>query len=397
MIFSNDICQYPCNSLPMIQPQPAPPAPALAPTPAKPNPFVSLPLVCPFGAIESAIGLTPMAHITLRYRGRLIEVCAKAEMFNFTGSIKDRMALNILRRAYASGALQPGQPIAEATSGNAGIAIAALGSALGHRVTIFMPDWMSVERRQLLASYGAKVVPVSREEGGFLGSIAAAERLGADEGYFLPQQFCNEDNCAAHEHHTLPELWEQMALCRARPTGFVAGVGTGGTVMGAARFFARQNPALAVHPVEPASSPTLSTGHKVGQHRMQGISDEFIPEIVKLDQLASVIAVDDGDAILMAQRIGRELGLGVGISSGGNLLAAVKAAEMQRGDPVIATVFCDGNMKYLSTDLMRKEPVRENYLTPDIEFVSMDMVPCPLLETTQLAIAGQLAITGQAE
>lgn len=321
---------------------------------------------CPFARIEAAVGNTPLAHISLTWRGLPVEIFAKAEMYNLSGSIKDRMALGILRSAYGSGALRPGQPIAEATSGNAGIAIAAIGGALGHPVVIYMPDWMSVERRQLIASYGAEVRLVSREDGGFLGSIAAAERLGAEEGYFLPRQFCNDDNCRAHEAGTLPELWAQMEHLGARPDAFVAGVGTGGTVMGAARFLRAQDPHIAVHPVEPASSPTLSTGHKVGHHRMQGISDEFIPEIVKLDALSEIIAVDDGDAILMAQRLGRELGLGVGISSGGNIVAAVKAAALLGSAARVGTVLADSHMKYLSTDLVRQEPVRPGYLTPEI-------------------------------
>lgn len=337
-----------------------------------------MPLACRFAPIAAAIGRTPMAHFSLRYEGRPIQILAKAEMFNLSGSIKDRMALNIMRCAYASGALVPGQPIAEATSGNAGIAVAAIGAALGHKVIIYMPDWMSIERKQLLMSYGAEVRLVSREDGGFLGSIAAAEKLGEEEGYFLPRQFRNEDNCSAHEQTTLPELWEQAAMLGLQPTGFVAGVGTGGTIMGAARFLRRQTGKMAVHPVEPASSPTLSTGHKVGQHRMQGISDEFIPDIVKLDELDAVIAVDDGDAILMAQRINREFGMGVGISSGGNFLAAVKAAQMQGSSPIIGTILCDNHMKYLSTDLMREEPLRDDYLTPRIELVSMDIIACPL-------------------
>ncbi|MCB2085753.1 MAG: PLP-dependent cysteine synthase family protein [Sphingomonadaceae bacterium] len=339
-------------------------SPALQPAPS-----------CAFTRIEAAVGNTPLAHIRLSFRGRPIEIFAKAEMYNLSGSIKDRMALNILRRARASDALRPGQPIAEATSGNAGIAIAAIGCALGHPVTIFMPDWMSIERRQLIASYGAEVRLVSREEGGFLGSIAAAEKLGADEGYFLPRQFCNEDNCCAHASGTLPETWAQMERVGARLSGFVAGVGTGGTVMGAMRFLREKDATIPVHPVEPASSPTLSTGHKVGQHRMQGISDEFIPDIVKVDQLDPIIAVEDGDAILMAQRIGRELGLGVGISSGGNILAAVLAADMQQGETKIATVLADNHMKYLSTDLMREEPVKPGYLTPDITLDELTMIP----------------------
>ncbi|OBX17827.1 cysteine synthase [Erythrobacter sp. QSSC1-22B] len=328
---------------------------------------------CPFAVVDASIGHTPALHLACSLRGQRIEIIAKMEMYNLSGSIKDRMALNILRCAYRRGALVPGQPIAEATSGNAGIAVAAIGAALGHHVTIFMPDWMSVERRQLIESYGAVVCQVSRDEGGFLGAVAMAEDMAAAQGHFLPDQFANEDNCHVHLDATLPELSAQAARCGRVLTGFVAGVGTGGTIMGAARYFARAGQEMPVHPVEPASSPTLSTGHKVGQHRMQGISDEFIPAIVKLDELSAIIAVDDGDAILMAQRLARELGVGVGISSGGNIVAAVKAAQLQlREHPgrtaVIGTVLCDNQTKYLSTDLVRKEPVKENYLTPDLRF-----------------------------
>lgn len=326
--------------------------------------------------MEASIGRTPAMKLQLSYRGTPMTVFAKAEMYNFTGSIKDRMALNIFRSAYASGDLKPGQPIAEATSGNAGIAVAALGSALGHPVIIYMPDWMSVERQQILKSYGAELRLVSKEEGGFLGSIAAANALGKDEGYFLPQQFSNEANCEAHYQGTVSELWNQMQRLGEAPTAFVAGVGTGGTIMGALKYLREKDASIAVHPVEPAESPTMSTGHKVGAHRMQGISDEFIPDLVKLDQLDDIIAVHDGDAIIMAQRISREFGLGVGISSGGNLLAAVKAATMQGSTGPIGTVFCDNNMKYLSTDLMREEPVKDGYLSPDIELVSIEVIPC---------------------
>jgi len=331
---------------------------------------------CPFTAMEASIGNTPAMKLQITYQGTPMTIFAKAEMYNYTGSIKDRMALNIFRSAYASGHLRPGQPIAEATSGNAGIAVAALGSALGHPVVIYMPDWMSVERQQILKSYGAQLRLVSKEEGGFLGAIAAANTLGKEEGYFLPQQFSNEANCEAHYKGTVSELWKQMQQLGETPTAFVAGVGTGGTIMGALKYLREKDADIAVHPVEPAESPTMSTGHKVGAHRMQGISDEFIPDLVKLDQLDEIIAVQDGDAIIMAQRISREFGLGVGISSGGNLLAAVKAATMQGSTGPIGTVFCDNNMKYLSTDLMREEPVKDGYLSSEIELVSIDVIPC---------------------
>lgn len=338
------------------------------------SPTPSLPEACPFARVASGVGNTPLARLHLRHRGRAIVVCAKLEMFNLSGSIKDRMALAIMRAGYAAKRLSIGQPIVEATSGNAGIAFSAIGGALGHPVTIFMPDWMSVERRQLLAAYGADVRLVSREDGGFLGAIALARTHAERTGAFLPAQFDNPENCAAHARGTLPELWAQMQLGGLSPGAFVAGVGTGGTVMGAANYLRAIDSTIAVHPVEPAQSPTLTTGHKVGHHRMQGISDEFIPAIVDLDRLDAVISISDGDAIVMAQRLARELGLGVGISSGGNLLAAVRAAALLQGEVTIATVFADSNLRYLSTDLARVEPACADHLSLEIEFTDCTLI-----------------------
>lgn len=301
---------------------------------------------------------------------------AKCEQFNMTGSIKDRMALHVLRRAYESGELRPGYEIVEATSGNTGIAFAALGRALGHPVTIFMPDWMSQERKDLIRSYGAEIVPVSKEQGGFVGSIRMAEERAAQhEHVFLPRQFSNEANIEAHETTTGPEIWAQLESAGLRPDAFVAGVGTGGTVMGVGRYLRKCRPGVRIHPVEPAESPTLTTGHKVGKHRIQGISDEFIPPIMNLAALDSVIAVPDGDAILMAQKLASRLGLAVGISSGCNLLAALAVQEQLGPDAVVVTIFCDDNKKYLSTDLMKQEPVQDYYVTPHVELESLTARP----------------------
>jgi cysteine synthase A len=286
---------------------------------------------------------------------------------NMTGSVKDRMALHILRRGYANGSLRPGALIVEATSGNTGISFAALGRALGHTVAIFMPDWMSTERINLMRSLGAEVHLVPREEGGFLGAIARATALAAaTPGAFLPRQFSNEDNSQAHQVTTGPELLAQFAFGQLVPDTFVAGVGTGGTVMGVARYLKSRVPSIRVHPLEPASSPTLTTGHKTGTHRIQGISDEFVPPIVDLAFLDEVIAVHDGDAILMAQQLASSLGLAVGISSGANFLGAVLAQNALGPRAVAATVFPDSNKKYLSTDLMGYEPVKPAYLSPHI-------------------------------
>lgn len=320
-----------------------------------------------FKALDHTIGNTPLLAIDLLYRGEPRVIYAKYEQVNMTGSIKDRMALHILRQAYEDGRIAPGDTIVEATSGNTGISFSAIGRALGHPVTIFMPDWMSTERMSLIASFGASIVPVSRAQGGFLGSIRMSEDLAAREPrVFLPCQFSNDANADAHAKTTGPEIWSQLRLNGLSPDAFVAGVGTGGTVMGVGRYLRSQKPGVRIHPLEPAESPTLRTGNKVGQHRIQGISDEFIPAIVKLDQLDAVVDASDGDAILMAQKLA-QIGLAVGISSGANLIGALKVQNELGACAVVVTVLSDCNKKYLSTDLLKNEPVKDGYFSPDVE------------------------------
>jgi cysteine synthase len=325
--------------------------------------------------IEVLVGNTPLLEIHCRYRGSDRVVYAKAEYLNLSGSIKDRMALHILRRAYEEGRIKPGDPIAEATSGNTGISLASIGRALGHPVTIFMPDWMSRERVALIQSLGATIVPVSREQGGFVGSIRMAEELAASHpNVFLPRQFSNEANVEAHQKSTGPEIHRQLQDCGRTADAFIAGVGTGGTIMGVGRYLREKNPGTRLHPLEPAQSPTLSTGCKIGNHRIQGISDEFIPPIVKLDELDHVVSMDDGDSILMAQKLAMQLGLGVGISSGANLLGALEIQNELGDDAVVATVFADDNKKYLSTPLFGDEPVKDGFLTPDVELLGYETI-----------------------
>jgi cysteine synthase A len=320
------------------------------------------------------VGNTPMLEILYEYKGRTRRIYAKCEHYNLTGSIKDRMALYILQRAYAENKIKPGDRIVEATSGNTGISFAAIGRALGHPVTIFMPDWLSKERIDIIRSLGALVMLVSKDQGGFLGCIALSEQMGADNpDIFLPRQFENIFNAEAHQKTTGPEIWRQLESVGLVPTAFVAGVGTGGTVMGMQHYFKKKNPQIRIHPLEPAESPTLSTGHKIGSHRIQGISDEFIPAIVKLKELSGIIRVSDGDSILMAQKMARNLGLAVGISSGANVLGAIRVQESMGDDAVVVTVLSDSNKKYLSTDLLKEEPVRQDYLTPQIEL--LDYLP----------------------
>ncbi len=324
-----------------------------------------------FQSLSYLVGNTPLLEVKFKFNGQTRRLFAKAEHLNMTGSIKDRMALHILERAYEEEKLKPGDTIVEATSGNTGISFAALGKALGHPVTIFMPDWMSRERIDLIKSLGANIKPVTREEGGFIGSIEKVENMACEcEGCFLPNQFSNNYNVDAHFEATGPELWWQLTYNGYVPDAFVAGVGTGGTIMGVGRYLKSVCPDIKIHPMEPANSPTLKAGKKVGQHRIQGISDEFIPSIVDLNSLDDIIDVDDGDAIIMAQKLAAELGLAVGISSGANFLAALIAQERIDSSAVVATVFPDDNKKYLSTDLLKEEPVKSDSLASGIELIS---------------------------
>ncbi len=343
-------------------------------------------------AVTRLVGNTPLLAIDFLFRGQKRVIYAKAEYLNMTGSIKDRMALHILRQAYERGTLEPGDLIVEATSGNTGISFAGIGRALGHPVAIFMPDWMSAERINLIRGFGARITLVSREEGGFLACIKRAEDLAAStKRIFLPRQFSNTDNVAAHAQTTGPEIWWQLRFHSMEPDAFVAGVGTGGTVMGVCRFLKEKNASIRVHPLEPSNSPTLSTGCKTGKHRIQGISDDFIPPIVNLRALDPVVSVDDGDAVLMAQKLASELGIGVGISSGANFVGALQLQNKLRGEAVVATVFSDDNKKYLSTDLFRDEHAKEGFLAPDVHllgfraFRRICYICCDPLDCTQSA------------
>jgi cysteine synthase len=318
--------------------------------------------------LHHMVGNTPLIAVHFKFKGQRRTIYAKAEYLNLTGSIKDRMALHILKTAYQNVQIKAGDLIAEATSGNTGIAFAAIGRALGHPVMIYMPDWMSYERVRLIQSFGAEIVPVSKEQGGFRGSIKMTEELARERGnVFLPCQFSNCANTEAHETTTGPEIWDQLQVRGLTPDAFLAGVGTGGTIMGTGKYLRTKNPKIKIYPMEPAESPTLTTGHKVGSHRIQGISDEFIPAIIELDKLDKIISVPDGDAILMAQKLAAQLGLAVGISSGANFIGALMVQEELGADAVVATIFCDDNKKYLSTDLLRTEPMKSGYLSPEVE------------------------------
>ena len=306
-----------------------------------------------FEGVAALVGNTPLLEIDYRYKGSRRRIFAKAEYFNVTGSIKDRVAYHILKRAYERDEIGPDDIIAEATSGNTGISFSAIGSYLGHQVVIYMPDWMSKERINLMKSYGAQVRLVSKEEGGFLGSIAMTEELYKKGGVFLPRQFSNEGNAEAHYLMTGEEIVRQLVEIGLKADGVVAGVGTGGTVMGIGRRLKKENPACRIYPLEPLNSPTLSTGYKVGKHRIQGISDEFIPSILKMDEVDGIVSVDDIDSIIMARMLAEKLGIGVGISSGANFIGSIIAQEKLGEDAVMTDYANDYEMKdsYISKDV----------------------------------------------
>jgi cysteine synthase A len=329
---------------------------------------LSVELETQFKELWHLVGNTPMLTLDYNYKGKAQQIYVKCEHYNLTGSVKDRMALYIMYQAYKHGNVKPGDTIIEATSGNTGISFAAIGKALGHPVKIIMPNWLSKERIDIIRSMGAEVILISKEQGGFKGSISLSEEMAEKGGVFLPRQFENLYNAEAHEKTTGREIWRQLASNGLMPDAFVAGVGTGGTVMGVGNYLKMLNPKVKIHPLEPAESPTLTTGHQVGSHRIQGISDEFIPAIVRLDQLDEIIQAGDGDAIIMAQKLSKQLGLAVGISSGANVIGAIKLKEQMGEKTVVVTLLCDSNKKYLSTDLVKEEPVNKGYVSTDTDF-----------------------------
>jgi cysteine synthase A len=322
--------------------------------------------------MNNMIGNTPLLIITYKYKGEERVIYAKAEYYNLTGSIKDRIAKHIISESYKDGTLRKDMPIVEATSGNTGIAFAALGAMYGHPVHIFMPEWMSSERKQIIKGYGAILHEVTYEEGGFSGCVRLADEFAANNGGFRPQQFINPYNVEAHYLTTGLEICTQLDKLGIEPHCFVAGVGTGGTIMGVKKRFKRRYPDVKVFPLEPAQSAFMTTGNPGTKHRIQGIGDGFLPEIVKMNELDEVLVVDDGDAILMANLLAKKLGLGVGVSSGANFIGAVLAQNMYGKSANTITIFSDDAKKYLSAAGGLSEAPKPGFISNDIELISVD-------------------------
>ena len=311
--------------------------------------------------LENLIGNTPMIEIKYIYNGEEKCIHAKLECYNYSGSIKDRVIYHILSKAKRSGNLKDGQPIVEATSGNTGIALASIGALFGHPVHIFMPDWVSSERQSLIKMYGATIHLVSREEGGFKAAIEKANKLAIEINAFKTDQFNNLQNVEAHYYGTAEEILNQYP----EVDSFVSGIGTGGTLIGIGKKL-KEVKSADIYGLEPSTLPLLTQGITIGTHKIEGIGDDFIPSIVDLNLLSKVITIDDKDAISMAKKLSRELGLGVGISSGANFLAAVLLNETGN----IVTVFPDDNKKYISTELSGEIDLSDELISNKITLLS---------------------------
>ena len=313
--------------------------------------------------IDKLIGNTPMIKINTKYNGKITSVFAKLEYYNYTGSIKDRLANYIIKESYKNGMLKKGMPIVEATSGNTGIAFAALGAYYGHPVHIFMPVWASVERINIMKLYGAKVYLVSKEEGGFKEAINRADELASEINGFRPDQFNNSMNIDAHYNGTGKEIVESLDKIDA----FVSGIGTGGTLIGIAKKLKEKFKNIKIVALEPKQLPILSKGITEGIHKIEGIGDDFIPNIVDRDIIDDVVTIDDRDAINMVRILARKFGLGVGISSGANLIASVLT-----GEDNVVTIFADDFKKYLSTDLVKDIELDDDLISNKIEILSIE-------------------------
>ena len=303
-----------------------------------------------YTSADQLIGKTPLLELTHieQDAGLNARLLVKLEYFNPAGSVKDRIAKAMLDEAEASGRLKPGSTIIEPTSGNTGIGLASVAAARGYRLIITMPETMSVERRQLMRAYGAELV-LTEGAKGMKGAIAKAEELAQEiSDSFIPGQFVNPANPAAHRSTTGPEIWADTG---GEVDIFVAGVGTGGTITGVGQYIKEQNPAVKIVAVEPKDSPVLSEGRS-GAHKIQGIGAGFVPEVLDTAVYDEIIPVSNEDAFAAGRLIGRKEGVLVGISSGAALHAAIELAKRpENAGKTIVALLPDTGDRYLSTPL----------------------------------------------
>lgn len=316
--------------------------------------------------MNDLIGNTPFIKIIYKYNQKINFIYVKLENYNLTGSIKDRMVQFVIKKNKDNGIIKENMPLIEATSGNTGIALSAIGAYYNHPVYIFMPDFVSMERKKIMEMYGANVTLYTKEEGVFLKCIDAAKKMAHDIDGFLLDQFNNIDNVLAHYNTTGEEIVNNLDSIEY----FVSGIGSGGTLMGVGKKLKeKQNTKIIA--LEPDNMAILSKG-KIGSHKIEGIGDEFLPKIVDENIIDDVIQINDDDAINMSRLLAQKLGLGVGISSGANFLAAVLLKDTTNKN--VVTIFPDDNKKYISTNLAKENTINSNYLSSQIELISIDSI-----------------------
>lgn len=302
-------------------------------------------------SISDLIGETPLLRLTKVTPPDAAEVYVKLESFNPGGSIKDRIALNMIEVAEQEGKLKKGDTIIEPTSGNTGVGLSMIAAAKGYKVLIVMPETMSMERRQLAQAYGAELMLTPGSDG-IKGSIAKAKELAEQDGYFMPMQFDNLANPAVHAATTGPEILE--AFNGEAPDAFVVGVGTGGTLTGAGKVLKNVDPDITIYAVEPAESAVLS-GEDPGSHKIQGIGTGFVPNVLDTVLYDKVMKVSSEEAADMARRLAKEEGLLVGPSSGAAIKAAIDVAKTMKSNQRVVTVAPDNGERYLSTGVFNVE------------------------------------------
>lgn len=315
------------------------------------------------------IGNTPMIKISYKNGEKINYIYAKLEWYNPTGSIKDRVAYYMIKKAKERGKLKENMPIIEATSGNTGISLAAFGAYYNHLVYIFMPEWASKERVALMKSYGANVILISKEEGGFKKCLEEAEKLSKEKNGFWTNQFANTDNILAHYETTGEEIIKSLP---EKVSAFISGVGTGGTLIGIGKKLKKWDQNVEIIALEPEKMPLISQNKIIDNHKIEGIGDDFIPDLLDKNLLDEVILVNDEDAINMSRRLSKELGLGVGISSGANIIASIIYQE-KVNKPVV-TVFADDNKKYLSTDLSKEIDGDNKFISNKIKLLNYEVI-----------------------
>ncbi len=302
-------------------------------------------------SISDLIGETPLLRLTKVTPPDAAEVYVKLESFNPGGSVKDRIALNMIEVAEQEGKLKKGDTIIEPTSGNTGVGLSMIAAAKGYKVLIVMPETMSMERRQLAQAYGAELMLTPGADG-IKGSIAKAKELAEQDGYFMPMQFDNLANPAVHAATTGPEILE--AFNGEAPDAFVVGVGTGGTLTGAGKVLKNVDPDITIYAVEPAESAVLS-GEDPGSHKIQGIGTGFVPNVLDTVLYDKVMKVSSEEAADMARRLAKEEGLLVGPSSGAAIKAAIDVAKTIKSNQRVVTVAPDNGERYLSTGVFNVE------------------------------------------